>query len=122
MRDLKCYLRESLCLLYQDSERKYDSFFINWAVCTLRIKLHPKQSGCVPIWTYEPVESIAHLYGDEDRKSHCHGVRRLKHHAVDTREVGIVLFALQKMALEQNNMNSLPQLVNFWNVKQAVMK
>lgn len=66
-----------------------------------------------PFGTYEPVESIAHLYGDKHRKSHCHRIRGLKHHTVDPVEVWIVLLALQKMALEQNRVNSLPQLVTF---------
>lgn len=66
-----------------------------------------------PVGTYEPVESIAHLYGDKHRESHCHRIRGLKHHTVHPIEVWIVLLALQKMALEQNRVNSLPQLVNF---------
>lgn len=70
-----------------------------------------------PVGTYEPVESIAHLYGDKHRESHCHWIWGLKHHTVHPIEVWIVFLALQKMALEQNTVNSLPQLVNSQNVK-----
>lgn len=62
--------------------------------------------------TYEPVESVAHLYGDKHRQSHCHRIRRLKHHTVHPVEVWIVLLALQEMALQQNTDNSFPQLGN----------
>lgn len=70
------------------------------------------QQLCSTTWTYKPVESIAHLYGDKYGKSHCHWIGRLKNHTVNTEEVWIVLFALQKMALEQKNGNSLSHLID----------
>lgn len=54
-----------------------------------------------PLHADSPVESIAHLDSDQDGQRHGHRVRRLEDHTVDTFKVGIVLFALQEVTLEE---------------------
>lgn len=46
-----------------------------------------------------PVESIAHLNGDEHGQRHGHRVGRLKHVAVEAVEVWVVWGALEEVAL-----------------------
>lgn len=49
--------------------------------------------------TFSPVESIAHLNGDEHRKGHGHWVGRLKHVAVQAIKLWVVWGALEEVAL-----------------------
>lgn len=48
---------------------------------------------------YIPVEGIEHLYGDEDRESHGHGMEVVKDVAVEVLKHGVVLSASQVVAL-----------------------
>lgn len=51
--------------------------------------------------TYLPVESIAHLNGDEHGQGHGHRVGRLEHVAVQAVEIWVVWGALEKVALRR---------------------
>lgn len=46
-----------------------------------------------------PVQGVAHLYGNQDRQSHSHGVRRLKDWTLHTGELHVVFSALQVVRL-----------------------
>lgn len=46
-----------------------------------------------------PVQSVAHLNGDEHRQGHGHGVGRLEHLAVQTVKLWVVGATLEEVAL-----------------------
>lgn len=48
-----------------------------------------------------PVQSVAHLYGDEHGQRHGHRVGRLEHVAVQALELGVVWAALEEVALRR---------------------
>lgn len=47
-----------------------------------------------------PVESVAHLDGDQHRQGHGHGLRGLKDLTLHTLKVGVVLSALHEVGLQ----------------------
>lgn len=54
-----------------------------------------RRSAC----SLSPVESVAHLNGDQDGERHGHGIRRLKDGTLDAGELGVALRALQVVGL-----------------------
>lgn len=61
---------------------------------------------CVFLCKVLPVESIAHLNGDQHRQGHGHGRTSLKDFAVDADKVFVVIVALHEVGLHREEAGS----------------
>jgi len=64
-----------------------------------------------------PVQSVAHLNGDQHRQSHCHGWSSLKHLALNTSKVLVISSALHEVGLVTENRYSI--IILLWNVSRC---
>lgn len=67
--------------------------------------------GVCQFW---PVQSVAHLNGDQHRQSHCHGWSSFKHFTVNAGKVLVLSSALHEVGL--GTKNSYSSIMLLWNV------
>lgn len=67
--------------------------------------------GVCQFW---PVQSVAHLNGDQHRQSHCHGWSGFKHFTVNAGKVLVLSSALHEVGLGTKNRYSI--IILLWNV------